>query len=316
MRVLITGCSGFVGSHFVRRLVAEGNEVTGVDIGYSTCSLPLDHEHCYIEDVRQFMGYRLCDDFDLIIHCAAIVGGRENMEDNPLGVAANLSIDVEFFNWIAKGKIKKRVVYFSSSAIYPPELQERHRHCALAEGLVDLSASRFALPETTYGFAKFAGEYLARQTLQKCDAEIVIYRPFGGYGEDQDLTYPFPAIIQRVARMQNPVVVWGSGEQERDFIHIDDVVAMVLASYAKTPSGTVLNLGTGNGISFRRLAELICVVAGHRADVINDPTKPEGVFSRIADIYLMEQFGLKIKVPLVQGIKRSLAAAGLTLPKS
>lgn len=315
MRVLITGANGFVGSHFARRLLAAGHVVTGVDIKRGERARKLDYDKFHCEDLRRFVKFYSCDYFGLIIHCAAVVGGRENMENDPLGVATNLSIDAEFFNWIAKGKTSTHVVYFSSAAIYPPELQNRDRHCALSEDLVDLSVARFALPETTYGFAKFAGEYLARQALQKCAARIAIYRPFGGYGEDQDLTYPFPAIIRRVARGENPIVVWGSGDQERDFIHIDDIVDMVLSSYDKVPSGTVLNLGTGDGISFKRLAELVCICAGHKATIAPDSSKPEGVFSRVADIYRMEQHGLKFKISLVTGIKRALIAAGLTLPE-
>lgn len=311
MRALITGSSGFVGRAFVRRLLANRHHVTGVDI------VPMRADpriHGFTErmlitmDVREFIRHRIPDVFDLIIHCAAVIGGRQNMEDDPLGVATNLSIDSEFFAWLVRAeKRKPRVVYFSSSAVYPPELQERGRHCALAESLVDFASTRFALPETTYGFAKFAGEYLARQAVQKHDAQVVIYRPFGGYGEDQDLAYPFPRIVRRVLDGEDPVVVWGSGDQERDFIHVDDVVRGVLSTYERLVPGATLNLGTGNGIGFKRLAELICVIAGHKAKVIADPSKPEGVFSRIADIYNMEQWFVP-KITLAEGIQRALDA--------
>ena len=305
MEILISGSSGFVGHHFVKRLLADGHNVTGVD------KLFRPHTdsrfHAIVDDIRRYMAFYSADKFDLIVHCAATVGGRLNLDGDPLGVATNLSVDSEFWNWIAKSHTKKRVVYFSSSAIYPPELQTRRARLSLNEALVDLDGQRFALPETTYGFAKFAGELLAKQAVEHHGVEAVIYRPFGGYGETQDLTYPFPSIIQRVVNGDNPVIVWGSGEQERDFIHIDDVVEGVLSTYDKMPAGYTLNLGTGRGISFIGLAKLVCEIAGHKAVIEPDIDKPEGVFSRVSDPYEMEQW-FTPRITLEEGIARALNA--------
>ena len=306
MRVLITGAGGFIGRNFVRRLLADKHEIIGVDIRASTLQLGF---HQFIDDVRRYVMIAPAAEFDLIIHCAANVGGRLNIDGDPLGVATNLGIDADVINWVCKAESKPYLVYFSSSAIYPPELQTRTKHLALMESLVDFSSARFALPETTYGFCKFAGEYLVKQAVDNHGARIVVYRPFGGYGSDQDLTYPFPSIIQRVLRRENPIVVWGSGDQERDFIHVDDIVEAVLLTYDKLPAGRPLNLGTGNGISFKRLAELACVVAGHRATIEADTSKPEGVFSRVADTYQLDQWH-KTKISLAEGIERALTANG------
>ena len=138
-----------------------------------------------VDDIRRFMALKKADEFDLIIHCAAIVGGRLNIDGDPLAVSTNLSIDAEFFRWIARSQTKKRVVYFSSSAVYPVELQQRNRHCALAEGLVDLTMTRLGMPDQTYGWSKLTGELLAQKAVRDYGAEVVIYRPFGGYGEDR-----------------------------------------------------------------------------------------------------------------------------------
>ena len=312
MRVMISGFAGFVGGHFANHLLAEGHEVIGVDIRLKKqlwmhqWQLPPHNRLDYVvDDLRRYVTLQSCDNFDLIIHCAAVVGGRLKIEGDPLAVATNLSIDADFFNWIARGKRPKKVIYFSSSAVYPTELQTRMKHCALAEGLVDLNATRFGLPDQTYGFAKFAGELLAKQAVERYGVDVVIYRPFSGYGSDQALDYPFPSIIQRVANRENPITIWGSGDQQRDFIHIDDVAEAVLSTYDKLPAGTTLNLGTGNGISFMRLAELVCIIADHRAEIVCDPTKPEGVFSRIADVYALEKW-YKPKISLAQGIERAL----------
>ena len=87
----------------------------------------------------------------------------------------------------------------------------------------------------------------------------------------------------------DPVVVWGSGDQERDFIHMEDVVSAVFATCDEMDPGSPLNLGTGIATSFRSLAQLACEVAGHHAPVQVDASKPEGVFSRVADATLMRE---------------------------
>jgi GDP-L-fucose synthase len=312
MKILITGYFGFVGRNFTRRLLADGHDIVGVDPVFEAVPwlqlAPPKQLNCVVDDIRRYISLQPCDQFDLIIHCAANVGGRLNIDGDPMGVATNLSIDSQLFNWVCKAKNRPRLIYFSSSAIYPPELQTRTKHVALAENLVDLSANRFALPETTYGFAKFAGEYLAKCAVEKYGAEVAVYRPFGGYGEDQDLTYPFPSIINRVVRIKNPIKIWGSGDQERDFIHIDDIVDAVLSTYERVLDARPLNLGTGYGINFKRLAELACILAEHWGSIEPDPTKPEGVFSRVADTYRLNQF-YKPKISLAQGIERALTAA-------
>jgi GDP-L-fucose synthase len=311
MNICITGSAGFVGSHFAHRLI-DAHHITGVDIRLKKHDWMYEHGQprtdYVVDDCRRFFKVRPASEFDLVIHCAAVVGGRLQIDGDPLAVATNLSIDAEFWNWIVRSKSRNtRVIYFSSSAIYPVDLQTERLHCALAEGLVSLDSTRFGLPDQTYGFAKFAGELLARQAVQHYGVEAVIYRPFSGYGEDQALDYPFPAIIKRVAERQNPIVVWGSGEQQRDFIHIDDIVDMVLATYDKMPAGTTLNLGSGHGISFKELAAVAREFAQYKVEIVTDPSKPEGVFSRIADTYQMEQWGLKPKISLLQGVQRALA---------
>lgn len=308
MKVLISGVSGFVGRHFAQRLCAE-HEVTGVDFYMPATDYWKGTVHRVRDDFRRFMRIHAPTLFDLIIHCAATVGGRLKIDGDPLAVATNLAIDADFFNWIACSKNKEqRIVYFSSSAIYPPELQTRKVHCQLSEGMVSPLSSRFSLPDQTYGFSKLAGELLAHKAVKDYGSQVVIYRPFGGYGADQSLDYPFPSIIKRVLAKENPLTVWGSGDQVRDFIHINDIVEGVLSTYDKMPAGKALNLGTGIGVSFRELALKARMMAGYEAPIVNDASKPEGVFYRVSDPYLMEQL-FKPKISLEQGIRQALPAA-------
>lgn len=316
---LVTGSNGFVGRHMVRELHSRGYVVHGVD-NLST-GLPFDHwprglygQHSYFDileigDLREFLSYAE-GPYDLIVHCAAIVGGRSKIEGDPLAVATDLSIDAEFFNWVVRlDPQPKKVVYFSSSAIYPTLLQTRGTHCHLSEAYATFDTERFGMPDMTYGWAKLTGEYLARVAVIKHNLPVVIYRPFSGYGEDQDMAYPFPAIVRRVLDGENPVTVWGSGDQQRDWIHIDDIVAAVFASMDAMKHGEVLNLGSGIGTSFRHLIasahQLIHPNVSH-LDIRPDRTKPEGVFSRVADTYNMERY-YKPRITLDEGIRRVAA---------
>jgi nucleoside-diphosphate-sugar epimerase len=332
MKVLITGGAGFVGRHFARRLVNDGNDVLLVD-DLST-GLPLEQWafkpkkwvpselgtlRLCIGSVRDWLDFAHAfpdgkptpDHFDLIIHCAAIVGGRLKIEGDPLAVATDLAIDADFFHWCAQSKHKKtQIIYFSSSAVYPLELQTRAKYMKLNEHLLTFNTSRVSMPDMSYGWSKLSGEYLAKFAVEKYGLDVKIFRPFGGYGEDQSWDYPFPSIIRRVLVGENPVTVWGSGDQKRDFIHIDDVVEGVLATKDLMAPGSVLNLGTGRATSFKELANMACDILKMPAKVLNDDTKPEGVFYRVCDNFNFHQL-YEPKVTLEQGILR----AGLHLQK-
>ena len=312
-KALITGGCGFVGRHFTKYLVDHGWDVLLVDD--LSVGLPLDKWPEFVRpkgdfrflkmDARDF--FTSCDeDFDFIVHLAAVVGGRLTIEGDPLRVATDLAIDALFFNWLTKMKNPpKKNVYFSSSAAYPNREQSREYSQRLHEGLIDFNKD-IGVPDMTYGWAKLTGEFLVQQAVEKYGLDVVIYRPFSGYGEDQDFTYPFPSITRRAVNRKNPFVVWGSGEQTRDFIHLDDVVEAVMETMWKMSPGEALNLGWGRSTGFKDLARIACEAAGYEAEIINDPTKPEGVFARVCDPSRFFEL-YKPKITLEEGIRRAYA---------
>ena len=206
------------------------------------------------------------------------------------------------FNWAVRGETMPKVLYFSSSAAYPIDLQRRDNNCLLTESIMSFDCDAIGKPDYTYGWAKLSGEYLAKYAVEKYGLNVNIYRPFGGYGEDQDLSYPFPAIIRRIVDGDDPVVVWGSGDQRRDFIAIEDVVSSVLTSMEHLAPGEAMNIGTGVGTSFHDLAALAGRVYGREFKIVADRSKPEGVYSRVADPSKMLQY-YKPKISLEEGIE-------------
>ena len=286
MKVLITGSHGFVGRYFINKL--QQNNLTLIDTKAGT-----DCRDFFKKDDSQY---------DLVIHLAAIVGGRESIEGRPMAVADNLSIDSEFFQWCLKTKPHK-IVYFSSSAAYPtwlqdPMLEERK----LEESDINWNGSLYP-PDMTYGWSKLTGEYLAQFV-----PNVHIFRPFSGYAYDQDLNYPFPMYIKRALEKSDPFEVWGPGTQTRDFIHMTDVVNAVLTAVEQGITGPI-NLGTGRATSFMELAQMSMDAVGYKGEIVTRPDKPVGCMHRVSDNTKLLSFYTP-KITLEAGIIEAVTALG------
>jgi nucleoside-diphosphate-sugar epimerase len=193
-------------------------------------------------------------------------------------------------------------VYLSSSAVYPLEYQRRGAyHEPLYEGMVDLADA--AEPDAAYGWTKLTGERLAADA-RRAGIDVTVVRPFSGYGGDQSRHFPFRAILDRVRQRENPLTVWGDGSQLRDWIHIDDVVAGMLA-VAESGTDKPVNLCTGIGTSMFELALIAARLAGHHAPVASLPGKPEGVAYRVGDPALLHSI-YRPEITLEEGVSRAL----------
>ena len=306
-RALVTGHRGFIGRHIHAALDAHGWYVDGIDLAAG------------IDAVDVFRGDAPLPAYDLVVHCAALVGGRKVIEGQQATLAArDLALDAAMFEWAMRAR-PGRIVYFSSSAAYPMHLQTRDRIEALAgmpDGpeayarLAERDINRIAAaePDASYGWVKLTGERLARWATQEADLTVHVFRPFSGYGHDQDPAYPFPAYIARAARREAPFDVWGLGDQCRDFIHVDDIVGAVLAAVEHDVRGPV-NLGTGRATSFNELAGLVMDAAGYTTAIRHLDAEPVGAFYRVADPARLLEFYVP-KVSLEEGIARALREAG------
>ena len=286
MDILITGSHGFVGRYFINRL--QEHNLTMIDIKAGT-------------DCRDFFK-KEDKQYDLVIHLAAIVGGRESIEGRPMAVADNLSIDSEFFQWCLKTKPHK-VVYFSSSAAYPAWKQEAlFAGRTLKEDDITWKA-QVGIPDMTYGWSKLTGEFLAQFV-----PNVHIFRPFSGYAWDQDLTYPFPMYVKRAIEMQNPFEVWGPGTQTRDFIHMTDVVEAVMTAVDLGITEPI-NLGTGRATSFIELAKMCMTEVGYQGNIETRPDKPVGCMHRVSNNSKLLSFYTP-KITLEQGIAEAVDLLG------
>ncbi|MGY5634186.1 NAD-dependent epimerase/dehydratase family protein [Streptomyces sp. UC1A3] len=298
-RALVTGDRGFLGRHFAAELRRRGYDVKGLDVKATMA-----------QDCRDYFGLELRQPtlrrhWDLVVHCAAVVGGRATIDGDPLATAESLSIDAEMFRWAAVAR-PGRVLYLSSSAAYPTWFQTRwsaRQRYRLREDDVDLAVVQ--QPDQVYGWSKVTGEILAAR-LREAGVPVTVVRPFSGYGADQDDTYPFRAILERVRRREDPLEVWGTGEQVRDWIHVDDVVAGALA-VAEAGTEEPVNLCTGRPTSFLELARTIAAVAGYSPEVKPLAGRPAGVRYRVGDPARMTRV-YRPRVRLEDGIARALEA--------
>jgi len=334
---LVTGGCGFVGKNMVWRLLKTTNDriimIDNLSVGshpdqwigidktkeYDNVVIYSDanSERVYFikEDAREtFRSLRLDNNYfrdkfsidykklDDVFHFAAIVGGRAKIDGDPMMVALDLAIDAEFFYWICNNK-PNRVLYPSSSAAYPIDLQTDEAAIALKE--TDIDFAKMGEPDMTYGWSKLTGEYLAKIAAKHYGVHITCIRPFSGYGEDQDLTYPIPAIARRAALKEDPFEVWGTGNQGRDFVHIDDVIDCILLAMDNINDGTAINIGMGRLTSFREIIDVFCQFANYSPKIKTLLDKPVGVHSRYCNMdFVKKKIGWQAKISLEEGLKR------------
>ncbi len=327
-KVLVTGGCGFLGRHLIPRLLERGDEVHCVDVmeplsGADDPSQwpffkPLEYKRFlfYSEDCRDWFKRVQDTDFDYAFHLAAMVGGRVMIENNPLAVAEDLSIDAAYWQWAVSSRPRKTIV-FSSSAAYPVHLQRPVHYVLLKEEMISFD-ERMGMPDVIYGWAKLTHEYCARLAYEKHGIKSVTYRPFSGYGEDQDDSYPFPSICRRVLANSgaSEINVWGTGRQMRDFIHVDDCVEGVLKTMDKVEDGSALNLSTGVFTSFGKFVQMASDVLGYQPEVVSVSNAPEGVFARAGDTTLQRKLGFEHTIAFRDGVERALrfyaSLAGMT----
>lgn len=295
---LVTGSWGFVGRHMTRALRERGWDVVGCDL--ANPDNPVDCLDVFRHGDRVF---------DLVVHAAARAPHRAAIDGRPATMAYNLQLDAAMFEW-ALHTGQRRVLYLSSSAAYPTHLQQGSLVARpLREDDISFSRYTVGVPDAGYGWTKLTGEKTAAAAAAE-GLTVHVVRPFSGYGEDQGEDWPFGAFIGRAMRREDPFLVWGSGDQVRDWIHIDDVVAGALAVVDADVREPV-NLCTGRGIRMYDLADMIRRQAGYMPTIIVAPNKPEGVAYRVGapDRF----FGIyRPRVSLEEGVARAVRWAVTT----
>lgn len=297
---LVTGGAGFIGSHLVEALVSEGCQVTVLDNLSSGNFSNLKHLQgqftFYQEDIRSREALTAAaENCEVIFHLAAVVSVPQTIE-NPLDSAAVNDMGTQFVLEAARKKKVRRMVYSSTCAVYGddprlPKLEDMDPH-----------------PLSPYAAQKLAAEYYARVYYDLYGLETVVLRYFNVYGPRQDPASPYSGVISifMTKVLHNaPAVIYGDGNQSRDFIYVQDVVkANLLAATAKGAAGQVMNIGSGSSVDINQLWKLICTLGGQNLEPQYANRRPGDILQSVAGVErAAAQLGFECAVPFAKGLE-------------
>lgn len=300
MRFLVTGGAGFLGSALSNRLVSDGHEVRVIDNLVAGDPARLDprvlFERGDVADIPKL--WTLLQDVACVYHLAARVSVPESIkyprDYNHVNVGGTVSVMEAM-----RDAGVQRVVLASSGAVYG------------AQDRQPLSESMIPNPDSPYAVSKLAAETYVRTIGGLWGIETVALRIFNAYGPGQQLPASHAPVVPRLlksAQTGASLVIFGSGEQTRDFVYIDDVIeALVAASTAPEVDRQVINVGSGIETSLKQLVGAIEQVMGREIEPLYSTGQPGGVERMQADLArAKELLGFVPRVTLSGGLQLTL----------
>jgi GDP-L-fucose synthase len=295
-KIFIAGHRGMVGSAIVRRLKAEGfsNLVTR------------DRSELDLADESAVAKFFTEERPSIVIVAAAKVGGIKANNDYPVEfLLENLRIQNNVVRSAYESGVRK-LLFVGSACIYPKFAPQPIPETSLLDGPLEPTNEAYAI-------AKIAGIKLCQAYSREYGANFISAMPTNLYGPDDNFdletSHVLPALVRKAheAKVRNDqkLIVWGTGEPRREFLHVDDLASACVLILEKYDSPEIINVGCGEDISIRELAELICDVVGFDGELAWDTTKPDGTPRRLLDVTKLRTLGWKPAIPLRDGIART-----------
>ncbi|MDD5697528.1 MAG: NAD-dependent epimerase/dehydratase family protein [Victivallaceae bacterium] len=290
-KVLVTGGCGFIGSYLCEELVLHDAIVDVIDNFSSGSPGNLDflgNKVKIIEgDLRDVnIAVKYIKNYDYVFNLAGVAYGVafSNLHNAEM-LYSNTTIQFHVLEACRLNNIT-RVLMVSSSCVYPDDAPIPTPELPVFTGF----------PESVnagYGWAKRIGELAATYYHDNHGMEIAVCRPFNPYGGRYLWhgmnSHVIPMLTKKVLDGDNPLVVWGSGEQSRNFIHAKDAARLMMLIMMNSKDAVPVNIGFDNDIKIKDLVKIICELGGKKPEVIFDKTKPEGRFRKAADPSLLYQ---------------------------
>jgi GDP-L-fucose synthase len=306
VNVLVTGGGGFLGSHLVERLQADGVEPFVARRSDYDLTLPEDTERLFADASP-----------DLVFHLAAEVGGiGANMANPGRYWYANLMMGTHVLEQSRRAEVDKLVLVGTICA-YPKFAPVPFREEDLWDGY----------PEETnapYGVAKKALLVGAQSYREQYGLNTVFLLPVNLYGPrdnfDLENSHVIPALIRKMLEAQDrgerEVTLWGDGSPTREFLYVDDCAEALQLAAARYEGAEPVNLGTGEEISIKQLAEVIAAETGFDGQIVWDTSKPNGQPRRKLDTSRAErEFGFRARTRFPKGIKETVAWYRTSVPE-
>jgi GDP-L-fucose synthase len=292
-KIFVAGHRGLVGSGLVRKLAEEGftNLVTR-----PRSELDLTNEAAVQNFFRS-------EKPDVVVFAAAKVGG----------IKANADYPVEFLldNLVIQNNViraahdygSRKLLFLASSCIYPREASQPIAESALLAG-------RLEPTNEAYAIAKIAGIKLCQAYGREYGANFVSALPANLYGPNDNFDLQSSHVLAGILRRTHDakvagareLVLWGTGQPRREFLHVDDLASAILFLLQHYDSAEIINVGAGEDLMIRELAEMICDVVGFDGEIRWDRSKPDGIPRKLLDVSKLNALGWRSTIPLRRGI--------------
>jgi len=293
-KIFVAGHRGMVGSAICRRLEAGGYVQTMVRTRQELDLMDRAAVRAFFEQEKP----------SVVVDAAARVGGIVANNTYPVEfLLHNLTIQNNLIEAAADFGVEK-LLFLGSSCIYPKLAPQPLPEESLLTGLLEPTNEAYAI-------AKIAGIRLCQYYARQYGKNFLSAMPTNLYGPndnfDLKISHVLPALIRKVHEAKTSgagsVLVWGSGNPRREFLHADDLADACVFLLETYDSPEILNIGCGEDITIRELAETICEVVGFGGELVFDASKPDGTPRKLLDVSRMTALGWKPKIPLRAGIQ-------------
>jgi GDP-L-fucose synthase len=297
-KVFVAGHRGLVGSAIVRRLRVAGHENVVVRT----------HAELDLEDAAATRRFFEAERPAYVFMAAARVGGILANSTHPAEfIRKNLLIETSTIEAAYRAGVE-RFVFLGSSCIYPRLAPQPIKEEYLLTGPLEPTNEAYAI-------AKIAGLKMVESYAKEYGFHGVNLMPTNLYGPndsfDLQSSHVLPALMRKMheakVRGDGAVVVWGSGEPRREFLHVDDLASAAVKLADACEPGALVNVGTGEDITIRELAEMLAEVVGFRGKIELDRTKPDGMPRKILDVSRAAKLGWRAEIALADGLRSTYA---------
>ena len=303
--VLVTGGTGFVGTNFVKEL-----SKFNVKIIVPIHKRPLSFKSEKIEIIRADLTnindcLKVCQNVDYIFHAAGMVSAARMTVNNPMtAISTNLTVTLKVLEAAMIQNVKKILLFSSGTTGYPP-----YDHAVTEEEMFKEDPAEVYYG---YGWSRRYTEILGKFVSQKSNLKVAICRPTGVYGSYDDFdprtSHVIPALIKRALEKENPYVVWGSGEEIRDFLHVRDLVRGCFLLLEKYSTADPINIGSGKEYKIKDVVKIINDLTENKNVKIEfDNTKPTTIAVRRVNVDKAKKIlGFEMKISLKDGLKETI----------
>ena len=295
-KIFIAGHRGLVGSALVRTLEQDG---------FTNLALR-DRAALDLRDAQAVDVFFATEKPAVAVVAAAKVGGIKANNDLPVEfLVDNLQVQNNVIRAAYENGVRK-LLFLGSSCIYPKHAPQPIPETALLSGPLEPTNEAYAI-------AKIAGIKLCQAYDREYGANFISAMPTNLYGPNDNFnlvsSHVLPALLRKAhtakQERQRELVVWGSGNPRREFLHVDDLAAACIFLLEKYDSPEIINVGCGEDISIRELAELICDIVGFKGELAWDTTKPDGTPRKLLDVSKIHALGWRHSIGFREGIRRT-----------